>query len=113
MIFGKHINRYYFKYGHMLLLGILALLLVDFLQLKIPEFYGMVVNGIAYGEVDVDGVVQTFDLTFLLENICGPMLYIIIAMAFCRFLWRVCFFGAGIRVETDIRSRGICRMPLQ
>ena len=105
MIFGKHINRYYFKYAHMLLLGILALLLVDILQLKIPEFYGMVVNGIAYGQVEVDGAVKDFDLTFLLENICGPMLYIIIAMAFCRFLWRVCFFGAGIRVETDIRSR--------
>lgn len=105
MIFGKHINRYYFKYAHMLLFGILALLLVDFLQLKIPEFYGMVVNGIAYGEVEVDGVIHTFDLAFLLDKICGPMLYIIVAMAFCRFLWRVCFFGAGIRVETDIRSR--------
>ena len=105
MIFGKHINRYYFKYAHMLLFGILALLLVDFLQLKIPEFYRMVVNGIAYGEIKLDGEVHQFDVTFLVEEICRPMLYIILAMVFCRFLWRVCFFGAGIRVETDIRSR--------
>ena len=105
MIFGKHINRYYFRYAHMLLFGILALLLVDFLQLKIPEFYRMVVNGIAYGEIMHDGEVHQFDVTFLVEEICRPMLFIILAMVFCRFLWRVCFFGAGIRVETDIRSR--------
>ena len=105
MIFGKHINRYYFKYAHMLLFGILALLSVDFLQLKIPEFYRMVVNGLAYGEVEIDGVVKAFDMAFLLDQVCMPMVFIIVAMAFCRFLWRICFFGAGIRVETDIRSR--------
>ncbi|MBO7196513.1 MAG: ABC transporter ATP-binding protein [Clostridia bacterium] len=105
MIFGKHMNKYYFKYAHMLIFGILALLLVDFLQLKIPEFYRMVVNGIAYGEVEVDGVFYAFDMNFLVDKICGPMLVIILAMVFCRFLWRVCFFGAGIRVETDLRSK--------
>ena len=46
MIFGKHINKYYFKYAYMFIPGILALLFVDFLQLKIPEFYRMIVNGI-------------------------------------------------------------------
>lgn len=105
MIFGKHINKYYFKYAHMLIFGILALFSVDFLQLKIPEFYGMVVNGIAEGQVEVGGVTKEFNMDFLVNEICGPMLIIILAMVFCRFLWRICFFGAGIRVETDIRSK--------
>ena len=105
MIFGKHINRYYLKYAHMLILGILALLLVDFLQLKIPEFYRMVVNGMAYGQVELDGEILPFNMDFLVEKICGPMLYTILAMVFCRFLWRICFFGTGIKVETDLRSR--------
>ena len=105
MIFGKHINKYYFKYAHMLLLGILALLLVDLLQLEIPELYRMVINGLEFGQVEVDGVTVPFDMTFLVEHICGPMLYIVLAMVFCRFLWRICLFGAGIRVETDIRSK--------
>ncbi len=104
MIFGKHINKYYFKYAHMLLLGIAALLLVDLLQLEIPELYRMVINGLEFGQVDVDGVTVPFDMNFLVEHICGPMLFIVLAMVFCRFLWRVCLFGAGIRVETDIRS---------
>ncbi len=105
LIFGKHINKYYFKYAHMLILGILALLFVDMLQLEIPEFYRMIINGLDFGEAEVDGVMHTFDMKFLVEQICGPMLYIVLAMVFCRFLWRVCLFGAGIKVETDLRSR--------
>ncbi len=105
MIFGKHINKYYFKYAHMLLLGILALLLVDMLQLEIPELYRMVIDGVEFGQVELDGTTYEFNMTFLVENICGPMLKIVLAMVFCRFLWRVCLFGAGIKVETDLRSR--------
>ncbi len=105
MIFGRHVNKYYFKYAHMFILGILALLFVDLLQLEIPELYRMVINGLEYGEVEVDGVTLPFDMSFLVEQICGPMLYIVLAMVFCRFLWRVCLFGAGIKVETDLRSR--------
>ena len=105
MIFGKHINKYYLKYAHLLILGILALLLVDMLQLEIPKLYRMVINGIEFGQVEMnDGSFRAFDMDFLIEEICGPMLYIVLAMVFCRFLWRICLFGAGIRVETDIRS---------
>ena len=39
MIFGKHINRYYIRYGLWLLLGLAALVLVDILQLEIPKFF--------------------------------------------------------------------------
>ena len=106
MIFGKHINRYYFRYAHMLLLGILALLFVDLLQLEIPEFYRMIINGLENGEVMLEsGVIVPFDMHFLVEEVCRPMLYIVLAMVFCRFLWRVCLFGAGIKVETALRSR--------
>ena len=105
MIFGKHINKYYLKYAHLLIFGILALLLVDMLQLEIPKLYRMVINGIEFGQVEMnDGSFRAFDMDFLIEEICGPMLYIVLAMVFCRFLWRICLFGAGIRVETDIRS---------
>ena len=46
MIFGKHINRYYIKYLPALLLGVAALLLVDYFQLEIPELYNKVISGI-------------------------------------------------------------------
>ena len=90
----------------MLLFGILALLMVDLLQLEIPELYRMVINGVSEGRVEIsEGVYSDFNMTFLLEKICGPLLIIVFCMIFGRFLWRICLFGAAIKVETDIRSK--------
>ena len=105
MLFGKHINKYYFKYGWMLLIGIIALIGVDYFQLEIPEFYQMIVNGFNSGYVNLDGQLYQFDMSFLLDKICLPMIFVIAIMLLGRFLWRVCFFGAGIRLETDLRNR--------
>ena len=105
MLFGRYINRYYLKYLPLLLLGVLALLLVDVFQLRIPELYRLVVNGIADGGVTEGGVFIPFDAAFLLDRICRPMLFIILALVLGRFLWRVCLFGAGRRAETDLRRR--------
>ena len=105
MIFGKHINRYYARYAGWLLLGLLSLVTVDWFQLVIPNMYQMVINGMNTGFVEVDGVQKVFDLNFLLDEICMPMVWIILAMVAGRFLWRVAFFGVGIRVEADLRNR--------
>ena len=105
MIFGKYINRYYLKNAPLLLLGLAALVLVDYFQLKVPEIYRMVINGANGSGVPVDGVVLPFTMDVLLDHICRPMIYIIIAMVIGRFLWRVCFFGSAIRVVTDLRNR--------
>ena len=105
MLIGKHINRYYLRYAPMLLLGIAALLAVDYFQLNIPEFYRLVVNGLNNGRVLHEGTERVFDMDFLLDEICRPLLITILVMVVGRFLWRVCFFGAGIRVETDLRRR--------
>ena len=106
MIFGKHINRYYLKHLPALLLGLLALVSIDFLQLEIPKLYGMVINGIKDGVVEVNaGEFVPFDINFLLDTVCLPMIGIIIAIAIGRFLWRICFFGSGIKVETHLRGR--------
>ena len=105
MIFGKHINRYYLRYFPMLLFGTLALLMVDYVQLVVPTLYRLVVNGITYGEVEINGEMLAFDMNVVLDHICLPMIVVILAMIAGRFLWRICFFGAGIRVETDLRGR--------
>ncbi len=105
MIFGKHINRYYLRHAGTLLLGILTLLLIDYMQLLIPNLYQYVINGINDGEVLFEGNIVPFDLDFLLDHICMPMVWIILCMAFGRFLWRICFFGSAIKVEADLRNR--------
>ena len=105
LLFGKHINRYYIRYAPILLLGIAALILVDVVQLKIPELYRLLINGMNTGLVVKDGAAQAFDLDFLLDDICLPTLVIVCTMVFGRFLWRYCFFGTAIRLETDLRDR--------
>lgn len=105
MIFGKHINRYYLKNAHLLLLGILTLVAVDYMQLMVPRLYQMVVNGISQGYVLVDGIEMAFDMDFLLDQICMPMVVVVLTMVIGRFLWRICFLSAAIRVETDLRNR--------
>ncbi len=105
MIFGKHMNRYYLRHAIPLLFGVLSLILVDVLQLKVPELYRMVLDGVNDGYVTMGDVAVKFDLNFLLDQICGPLIIIIISLVFGRFLWRICFFGSAIKVETDLRGR--------
>ena len=104
MIFGRHINKYYLKYAGWLLLGLAALVLVDYIQLVVPNLYQQVINGMNMGYVAVDGVNLPFDMDFLLDRICLPMVGIVVAMVVGRFLWRVCIFGAAIKVETGLRN---------
>ena len=56
MIFGKYINRYYLKNAPVLLLGLAALLTVDYIQLLIPRLYRLGINGGNLGQVVVDGL---------------------------------------------------------
>ncbi len=105
MILGKHINRYYLRFSWRLLIGVVTLFAVDYLQLVIPNLYQMLINGINDGTVLVNGEPVPFNADFLLDRICLPMVAVILAIVFGRFLWRVMFFGTGIRVEKDLRDR--------
>ena len=99
MIFGKHINKYYLKYSWILLIGIAALLAVDIFQAKIPEIYSTIVDGFDPNVTDV-----IIDKA-LLSDLCLDMLIIIAVLVIGRFLWRVCFFGSAIKVETELRKK--------
>ena len=105
LIFGKHINKYYLKYAPRLLLGAIALILVDYVQLIIPELYRMLINGLNDGQVLYKDVMTPFNTAFLMDKICLPIVWVVLVMVIGRFLWRVCFFGSAIRVETDLRIK--------
>ena len=105
MIFGKYINRYYLKNAPVLLLGLLALLMVDYIQLLIPQFYRLVINGVNLGQVVVNGQTLPFTKEVLLQHICLPMIWIVVFMVIGRFLWRICFFGSAVRVAANLRER--------
>ena len=105
MIFGKYINRYYLRHAPVLLLGILALLMVDYIQLLVPQLYRLVINGVNLGQVVVRGETMPFTKEVLFQHICLPMIWIVLFMVVGRFLWRICFFGTSIRVQADLREK--------
>jgi ABC transporter, permease/ATP-binding protein (fragment) len=105
VIFGKYINRYYLKNAPVLLLGLLALLMVDYIQLLIPQFYRLVINGVNLGQVVVNGQTLPFTKEVLLQHICLPMIWIVVLMVIGRFLWRICFFGSAVQVAANLRER--------
>ena len=105
MILGKQINRYYLRYAPMLILGLIALVGVDYLQLEIPALYRMVLQGMEDGFVKVDNVTYTFNMEFVLDYICMPMVRVILLIILGRFLWRICFFGSAVKLEEDMRNR--------
>ena len=94
MLFGKYINRYYLKYGWLFLIGILALIAVDYIQLKIPEYLGEVVYILEHnGDTN-----RIFTL--------GLYVLIVAAGMFVgRFIWRIALFNASFRIEADLRHK--------
>ena len=94
MLFGKYINRYYLKYAPLFILGILALVAVDIIQLFIPEYLGEVVK-----------ILQTDGEK---EHIITLGIYVLIVAAgmfLGRFLWRITLFNAAFRIEADMRHK--------
>ena len=79
--------------------------MVDYIQLLIPQFYRLVINGVNLGQVVVNGQTLPFTKEVLLQHICLPMIWIVVLMVIGRFLWRICFFGSAVRVAANLRER--------
>ena len=94
MLFGKYINRYYLKYAPFFILGILALVAVDIIQLFIPEYLGEVVK-ILQADGDKQRII-TLGIYVLL---------VAAGMFLGRFLWRITLFNAAFRIEADMRHK--------
>lgn len=93
MLLGKHINKYYVKYWYMFLLGIMALIAVDYVQLFNAEYLGQMVKLLQNGTPDLSAV----------GAICGKLLIIAGIMFAGRMLWRYTLFNASQRIEAGIR----------
>lgn len=96
MIFGKNINRYYLKYWYLYIVGILALLCVDFFDSLLPP---RIIAGII-GELKNGTMTQQY----LNERIVQLLLIMVISFI-CRFLWRFVFFSISHKVGKDLRYR--------
>ena len=94
MIFGKAVNKYYLKFAHLFILGLIALVIVDYVQLEIPLLTGELIDGLNEDTIDKNGIID-------LVKLIGIYVAIIIVG---RFLWRMFIFGASRRVDYGIRN---------
>ncbi len=94
MVFGKCLNKYYKKYFLQFLIGIVALTIVDLLQIRVPIIIGDITDGI------VDGGVRQ---EFLLDKALY-LAQIGLSIALGRFIWRNLIFGASRNIEFHIRN---------
>ena len=98
MIFSKVINRYYKRFAFFFIVGILALVAVDWLQLYIPEHLGNIVR-VLVENYDKDAVwPEIFDISMKVLIIAGGCFL-------GRIIWRVTLFYASTKIEADLRSR--------
>lgn len=95
MLFGKHINQYYLRYFWAFVLGITALIAVDYFQLLVPELLAKIINETSEGNL-------TFDF---LSGICTNILIIAFVMFLGRFTWRLTLFGGAVRIQSDLREK--------
>lgn len=95
MLFGKHINKYYLKYGIFFLIGLAALIVVDYVQLEIPNIIGSVIDGLEQ---------KTLIESEVLQYIKDIAIFGLIMVA-GRFLWRIFIFGTSWRIDYDLRNK--------
>ncbi|MDD3126380.1 MAG: ABC transporter ATP-binding protein [Candidatus Izemoplasmatales bacterium] len=94
MIFGKHINHFYWKYALSFILGIVALVIVDYLQLIIPDIIGSIIDGIE---------TKTITESILLDYVIRTGI-LAVSIVIGRFLWRIFIFGTSRKIDYDMRN---------
>ena len=102
MLFGRYINKYYLKYAIFFIIGVAALIVVDILQLKVPEYLGQI----------VDFLTEADKIGSLSDEVSKQILHIIIAtlviaggMMLGRMLWRFTIFHAAFKIEANLREQ--------
>ena len=94
MLFNKYMFKYYKKYFVLYLVGILALIAVDYVQLFIPEFLGSLVNIVNDKPAN------------MMDEVSRIVLYVVgiaVVMFLGRMLWRFTLFSASQRIEAGLR----------
>lgn len=85
---------YLWKYKFSYVLGLLTLLIVDYMSLSIPELTGNIVDGLSLGEIDLSGA----------GKLCLSILACAAIVALGRFLYRYFIFGTARKIEYEIRN---------
>ena len=98
MLFNKYLNRYYLKYAWLYLIGIAALLAVNYFQLLIPEYLGQLVD--LCSDAEENGAALT--LAAIRDILLGVLLVAAVLWV-GRTAWRITIFNASGKMEAALR----------
>lgn len=98
MLFNKYLNRYYLKYAWLYLIGIAALLAVNYFQLLIPEYLGQLVD--LCSDAEENGASLT--LAAIRDILLGVLLVAAVLWV-GRTAWRITIFNASGKMEAALR----------
>ncbi len=87
---GRYVARHWWQY----VLGILALYVVDQVNVYVPEYTGNIIDGLTDGTLDMSGAM----------NIVWIIAAMGAAIAFGRFCWRFFIFGSARSIEKEMRQ---------
>ncbi|WP_242822554.1 ABC transporter ATP-binding protein [Caloramator australicus] len=96
----KMMLKYMKKYKGRYILGILALFVVDILQLIPPRILGRLSDGIANKSISNISVAKNLLLIIVLS----------IIIAISRFFWRIFIIGTSRKIEYDLRNKLFSRL---
>ena len=94
MIFGKHVNRFYIKYFLNFLLGVIFLVVVDVIQLQVPEIIASLSKQNDAGTLTIQ----------IINNGALQIFYVALFMFIGRFAWRICILNGAFSIAKDLRE---------
>jgi ATP-binding cassette subfamily B protein len=97
MLLGKYLNKYYLKYAIFFIIGIIALIAVDYFQTLLPEYLGKLVGFFSdYTDVNLIPLDK-------LNQMVISILFLGVVMALGRVLWRLTIFYASKKIDGHLR----------
>lgn len=88
------LKRYLLHYKYQFILGLIALVIIDLMQLVVPRILKRAVDDLALGVIGVSGLALYFLWIMLLA--CG--------IAIGRFFWRYFIIGSSRKIERKLRT---------
>ena len=101
MFTNKYLRKYFKKYIVFILIGVIALVGVDYIQLFIPEFLGDIV-GIFSEAGEIGSFTDSMKDSVL--RIALYTLFVAVGMMVGRIIWRLAIFHASKGIEAGLRK---------
>lgn len=88
------LKKYFRKFRFHIVVGILALIIIDLLQLLVPRVLKFAIDGLTIGNIDLSRLGYYFLLIMLIA----------LGIAIGRFWWRYLLIGSSRKIERELRT---------